>query len=81
MTNIRSRSATSRETDGILQGPHWGSLKDAKSQDLAGMSEESLDELLNDVGVTSIPLKLRAEILSSGLNVALQRWPKLAADT
>ena len=80
MTNIQSRSATSRAASGGLQGPHWSPLKDIDAKGLGSLSSDSLDELLSDVGIINVPLAMRAEILSSGLNVALQRWPKVAAD-
>src|SRR5579862_9847340 len=77
MSHIQSDSIRTPAPDGHLQGPHWSPLKDADAKALGNHALESLDELLAEVDLTSIPLAMRAEILSSGLNVALHRWPKV----
>jgi SNF2 family DNA or RNA helicase len=81
MSDVRTESTTQRKTSGLFQGPHWQSLHGADARELANQSPDSLEELLGEVSVFPIPLAMRTEIMSSGLNVALQRWPKLNAET
>ncbi|WP_010583016.1 DEAD/DEAH box helicase [Schlesneria paludicola] len=71
---------------GVVPAPHWRPLKAKDAQELGQSAElsqsagDSLDELLSEVATTPIPLAMRTEILSSGLNVALRRWPKVDAE-
>lgn len=77
MEDIRSQSTTPRTTDGPLQGPHWSPLQEIDAQELGRHTNDSLEELLSEVCVIPIPVGMRAEIMSSGMNVALQRWTKV----
>ena len=61
-------------------GPHWTPLHEIDSRDPHKQTHELLDELVVDVGVTSLPVKMRAEVLSSGQNVALRRWPAIEVE-
>ena len=56
-----------RPADGTVPGPHW-TLDDAGT---------SLDALLDDVPTSALSLSLSTQLFSSGMNVALQRWPVL----
>lgn len=77
MEDTKLSAASTGSVDGPLQGPHFSPLPAVDAQECRTHSTESLDELLNDVSVTSVPVTLRAEILQSGMNVALHRWPKI----
>jgi SNF2 family DNA or RNA helicase len=86
MTDIESAakrkvsSASPRATGGATQGPHWSPLQEIDARELGSHAHDSLDELLSEVNVFPIPVAMRAEILSSGLNVALQRWSKIEVE-
>ena len=80
MTDIQSKSALQRTNGDAPQGPHWSPLQELDALELGRHTHDSLDELLGEVAVTSIPMAIRAEILSSGLNVALQRWPQISVE-
>ncbi|WP_397570945.1 DEAD/DEAH box helicase [Schlesneria sp. T3-172] len=73
-------SKVRRAKSGSLQGPHWTPLKAIDAQELGDASQDSLDELLSDVAVESVPLKLRADIHSSGQNVAMRRWASVEVE-
>src|SRR5262245_61308760 len=78
MTDIQSQPIiTSRASDTTMSGPHWSPLKEIDALELGSHTHDSLDELLAEVTVVPIPLTIRAEILQSGLNVALNRWTKV----
>jgi len=72
-----TRKSTGSPSNHGLRGPHWSPLREGDARELGSHTHDSLDELLSDVQVTSIPLAVRIEILQSGLNVALHRWPKI----
>lgn len=56
-----------RKSDGTVPPPHWAQ----------GAMESSLDSLLDDVPTSSLPLAISADVYSSGMNVALRRWPAI----
>ena len=60
-----------RSGEGVVPAPHW----------TLDNSEESLDALLNDVPTSTLSLSLSAQLFSSGMNGALQRWPSLETIT
>ncbi|MEK6259332.1 MAG: DEAD/DEAH box helicase [Planctomycetota bacterium] len=70
LDEMASRLQT-RPADGAVPGPHW-------TVDDAGMS---LDSLLNDVPTSTLSLSLSTQLFSSGMNVALQRWPEIETTT
>lgn len=76
MNDVRTQSEATAIGNGVLQGPHWSPLQDADTRELGRHTRDSLDELLSEVSVISVSLEIRPEILSSGMNVALQRWIK-----
>jgi len=80
MSNVQSDVDKSPASDGPFQGPHWSPLQHIDKLELGSHTLDSLDELLAEVSVMSIPVAMRAEILSSGLNVALHRWPKVTVE-
>lgn len=63
--------SNSRLTDGVVPGPHW--TQDSECVSLAS--------LLDDVPTLQVPISLTAQIYSSGMNVALRRWPSLETNT
>ncbi len=77
MADIKSPSVATRAANAQIPGPHWSPLLEVDTRELGDHSHDSLDELLNEVSVFPVPITIRAEILSSGQNVALQRWPKI----
>ncbi len=62
-------------------GPHWTPLQEIDARDLGSQTNDLLDELQPDVSVAAIPLQIRAEIHSSGQNVALRRWPAVEVES
>lgn len=60
-----------RTADGAVPAPHW-------TLDSSG---SSLDTLLDEVPTLTTPLSIATEVFSSGMNVALQRWPVIATET
>jgi len=58
-------------------GPHWTPLKEIDSRGLGDQTHDLLDHLVLDVPVTTVPMAMKADILSSGQNVALRRWPSV----
>ncbi len=80
MADVQSHSAKAQTASGPLQGPHWSPLQALDALELGRHTQDSLEELLGEVTVFPIPMTMRAEILSSGLNVALQRWPKISVE-
>ena len=77
MADTNSLAIRSCPAVGPLQGPHWSPLQELDARELGLHTHDSLAELLDEVPVIPIPLAMRAEILSSGQNIALQRWPKI----
>ena len=75
--NKTNRTTAIRNSAG---GPHWTPLDAIDSHNLQNHTDELLDQLVVDVEVSSVPLKLRAELLSSGQNVALKRWPAIEVE-
>ena len=63
--------SNSRLTDGVVPGPHW--TQDSECVSLAS--------LLDDVPTLQVPISLTAQIYSSGMNVALRRWPSMETNT
>ena len=70
LDEMASRLQT-RPVDGAVPGPHW-------TLDAGG---SSLDMLLDDVPTSTLSLSLSTEVFSSGMNVALQRWPMIETET
>ncbi len=70
LDEMASRLKT-RSDDGVVPAPHW-------TLDNAG---SSLDMLLDDVPTSTLSLALSTKLFSSGMNVALQRWPSLETIT
>ena len=76
LDEMSARTAAGKTPDGSIPGPHW--KRDASGNpDTSG----SLDELLAEVPVESVPLGLSTQVFSSGLNVALQRWPAVEVES
>jgi SNF2 family DNA or RNA helicase len=80
MSDVQTNGMAKRIADGTLQGPHWSPLQEIDARELGSHTRDSLEELLSEVSVTTIPVAMRAEILSAGLNVALQRWPTVIVE-
>ncbi len=72
-----TKKARVRADGSPLQGPHWTPLQEIDARELGSNTQDSLDELISDVSVTAVPMKMRVEIHSSGQNVALRRWPAI----
>ena len=75
MAETNTSKARLRTSGSLLQGPHWTPLQEIDARELGSNTQHSLDELISDVEVTAVPMKLRVDIHSSGQNVALKRWP------
>ena len=76
--NSTNRTAARKHAPG---GPHWTPLQEIDARNLQGQTEELLDELVVDVAVTSLPVKMKVEVHSSGQNVALRRWPSVEVES
>lgn len=61
-------------------GPHWSPLHQINGRDPQAQANELLDELQVEVSVNQVPVKMRVDVLSSGQNVALRRWPAIEAE-
>ena len=70
LDEMASRLQT-RPADGTVPGPHW-------TLDAGG---SSLGMLLDDVPTSTLSLSMATEVFSSGMNVALQRWPTIETET
>ena len=71
LDDMIARRTSDRQSDGAVPAPH---LKLESSGD-------SLDELLSEVPCEQVSLGVSAGIYSSGLNVALQRWPQVDTES
>ena len=80
MTNVKPDQLLSRTAEGNLKGPHWSLLGRKDANQPGHESDVSLNELLDEVSISPTSLGMRTEIQSSGLNVALQRWPKVETE-
>lgn len=67
-----NRMLTTRPSPG---GPHWTPLQAIDSRGLNDQTNELLDQLVVDVPVSLVPVTMKVDVLSSGQNVALRRWP------
>lgn len=70
LDEMMGRRSAPRANDGPVPAPH---LK-------LESTGESLDELLSEVPCEQVSLGVSAGIYSSGLNVALQRWPQIETE-
>ena len=75
MAETNTSQARLRSAGSPMQGPHWTPLQEIDARELSSNTQDSLDELISEVAVTAIPMKMRVDIHSSGQNVALKRWP------
>lgn len=70
MLDEMSARQAARSAQGSIPGPHWN----------LDQTAVSLDELLNEVPCEGVDLSVPAQIYSSGMNVALQRWPAVLTE-
>ena len=80
MAETNTSQARLRSDGSPLQGPHWTPLQEIDARELGSNTQDSLDELISDVAVTSVPMGMRVDIHSSGQNVALRRWPAIETE-
>ena len=77
MAEAKTSKPRLRPDGSPLQGPHWTPLQEIDARELGSNTQDSLDELISDVAVTTVPMAMRVDIHSSGQNVALRRWPAI----